>query len=245
MPDGGKLTIETGHRRLDHATGRGRDLPAGQYVTLCVSDTGSGMPAAVIARAFDPFFTTKPIGMGTGLGLSMVYGFAKQSNGDVRIHSEVGVGTMVCIYLPRHHGDAAVEATDTRPAPSIRSTHHETVLIVDDEPTVRMLVVDVLADHGYHVLEAGDGASALRVLQAGARIDLLITDVGLPGGINGRQLADAARDSRADLPVLFITGYAENAVFSHGHLDRDMHVLTKPFAVADLIERVTRLVSKR
>ena len=244
MPDGGKITIETGHRWVDHATGQGRDLPAGQYVTLCVSDTGTGMPAAVIARAFDPFYTTKPMGMGTGLGLSMVYGFAKQSHGDVRIYSEVGVGTMVCIYLPRHHGDADIEAPDTRPALDLRSTHDETILIVDDEPTVRMLVVDVLEDHGYHVLEAADGASALRILKSGARIDLLITDVGLPGGINGRQLANAARGSRDDMTVLFITGYAENAVLSHGHLDRDMHVLTKPFAVADLVERVSRLLRK-
>lgn len=190
MPDGGRLMIETANRSLDERGARARDLPAGEYVSLYVSGTGTGMPPDVIAKAFDPFFTTKPIGMGTGLGLSMIYGFVKQSGGQVRIHSEVGRGTTVCLHLPRHG---------------------QTVLVVDDEATVRMLVAEVLEDLGYTAIEAADGAAGLKVLRSDARLDLLVTDVGLPGGMNGRQLADAARMARSDLKVLFITGYAENA----------------------------------
>ncbi len=151
------------------------------------------MPPDVIARAFDPFFTTKPIGQGTGLGLSMIYGFAKQSGGQARIYSEVGRGTTVCIYLPRHHGqaDAPDAAAQLDEAP--RAGHGETVLVVDDEPTVRMLVTEVLEDLGYTAIEAADGAAGLKVLRSAVRIDLLVTDVGLPGGMNGRQVADAAR----------------------------------------------------
>ena len=242
MPDGGKLTIEAGNRRLDQRAAQGRDLTPGQYVSLCVSDTGTGMPPEVIAKAFDPFFTTKPIGMGTGLGLSMIYGFAKQSGGQVRIHSQVGQGTTVCLYLPRHLGEAdGVElAPDLADAP--RAKDGQTVLVVDDEPTIRMLVAEVLEDLGYRAIEAADGAAGLQVLGSGVRIDLLVTDVGLPGGMNGRQVADAARVARRDLKVLFITGYAENAVLSHGHLDPGMHVLTKPFAMETLASRIRELI---
>ena len=240
MPDGGRLTIETSNRWMDQRTARERDLEPGQYLALCVSDTGIGMTPDVIARAFDPFFTTKPIGMGTGLGLSMIYGFARQSGGQVRIYSEVGQGTMVCIYLPRHEGDAATEQQETPELP--RAQQGETVLVIDDEPTVRMLVTDVLEDLGYRALEAADGAAGLKILQSTSRIDLLVTDVGLPGGMNGRQVADAARSLRPDLKILFITGYAENAVLSHGHLDRGMHVLTKPFDMAALATRIRDLI---
>ena len=245
MPDGGKLTIETGNRWLDERAARQRDLPPGQYVSLCVSDNGTGMPPDVIARAFDPFFTTKPIGMGTGLGLSMIYGFARQSGGQVRIYSEVGQGTMVCIYLLRHLGkaDEVEVAAELSDAP--RAEKGETVLVVDDEPTVRMLVTDVLEDLGYTAVEAADGAAGLKVLQSNARIDLLVTDVGLPGGMNGRQMADAARMVRPKLKVLFITGYAENAVLSHGHLEPGMHVLTKPFAMEVLASRIKELITGR
>ncbi len=242
MPEGGKLTIETANRWLDERAGRERDLPPGQYISLCVSDTGTGMAKSVIDRAFDPFFTTKPIGQGTGLGLSMVYGFARQSGGQVRIYSEVGQGTMVCIYLPRHLGEGVPETPEAH-APRPQARDGETVLVVDDEPTVRMLVVDALNDLGYVAIEAGDGAAGLKVLQSDARIDLLITDVGLPGGMNGRQLADAARDRAPGLKVLFITGYAENAVLSHGHLDPGMHVLTKPFAMDMLADRIRGLIT--
>ncbi len=243
MPDGGRLTIETGNHWMDERTARDRDLQPGQYVSLCVSDTGTGMTLEVIARAFDPFFTTKPIGQGTGLGLSMVYGYARQSGGQVRIYSEVGQGTTVCLYLPRHLGDEAGPELSPELGEAPRVEAGQTVLVVDDEPTIRMLVSEVLEDLGYTAIEAADGAAALKVLGSDARIDLLVTDVGLPGGMNGRQVADAARAARPRLTVLFITGYAENAVLSHGHLDPGMHVLTKPFAMEALASRIKDLVS--
>ena len=241
MPDGGKLTIETGNRWLDERAARDRGVEPGQYVSMCVSDTGTGMSQDVIARAFDPFFTTKPTGQGTGLGLSMVYGFAGQSGGAARIYSELGKGTMICIYLPRHHADGLEEETLTPEAPVPPVSGKTTILIVDDEPLVRMVAVDVLEELGYFVLEADDAPSALRVLNSRPDIDLLVTDVGLPNGMNGRQLADAVRADRPDLPVLFVTGYAENAVLNHGHLDRGMQVLTKPFAGDVLARRVAGL----
>ena len=245
MPNGGRLTVETGNVWLDERGARDRDLPVGQYVSLCVSDDGFGMASEVVARAFDPFFTTKPIGQGTGLGLSMIYGFVRQSGGQVRIYSEVGKGTAVCLYLPRHLGasDEAEAVADLAGAP--RAERGESVLVVDDEPTVRMLVAEVLGDLGYVALEAVDGAGGLKVLQSDARVDLLVTDVGLPGGMNGRQLADAARVARPELKVLFITGYAENAVISHGHLEPGMHVLTKPFALEALASRIRELIAAK
>ena len=243
MPDGGRLTIETANRWLDERTARQRDLPAGQYVSLCVSDTGTGMTPEVVRRAFDPFFTTKPIGMGTGLGLSMIYGFVQQSGGQARIYSEVGAGTMVCLYLPRHHGEAASEEAGAELVAAPRARAGETVLVVDDEPTVRMLVTEVLADLGYTAIEAADGPAGLKVLRSDARIDLLVTDVGLPGGMNGRQVADAGRAVRPGLKVLFITGYAENAVVGNGHLDPGMHVMTKPFAMETLASRIKELIA--
>ena len=244
MPSGGKLTIEAGNKWLDKRAASDRELSAGQYVSLCVSDTGTGMRPEVIARAFDPFFTTKPIGMGTGLGLSMVYGFARQSGGQVRIYSELGKGSMVCLYLPRHMAPAPGLEEAEATAEQVSELNHETVLVVDDEPTVRMLVTEVLTEIGCTAIDAGDGPAGLAILNSAARIDLLITDVGLPGGMNGRQLADAARVSRPDLKILFITGYAENAVLSHGHLDPGMHVLTKPFGLEDLKRRIKELVSE-
>jgi CheY-like chemotaxis protein len=208
-----------------------------------VSDTGTGIDKAIIDRVFDPFFTTKPMGEGTGLGLSMVYGFARQSHGHVRIYSEIGEGTMVCIYLPRHIGE---EVADDSESSSIaaRTDGGETVLIVDDEPTVRMLITDALGDLGYACKEAADGASGLKLLQSSRQIDLLITDIGLPGGLNGRQLADAAREILPALKVLFITGYAGNAVFNHGHVERGMEVMSKPFAVEELAARVQRMLKE-
>ena len=242
MPNGGRITIETANKWMDERTARERDLLPGQYLSLCVSDTGTGMPPDIVARAFDPFFTTKPLGQGTGLGLSMIYGFARQSGGQVRIYSEVGDGTMVCIYLPRHYGTEEVHdaPADRRETP--RAEVGETVLVVDDEPTVRMLVTDVLSDLGYAAIEAEDGPSGLKVLQSKSRVDLLVTDVGLPGGMNGRQVADAARVLRPGLKVLFITGYAENAVVGNGHLEPGMQVLTKPFNMDDLASRIRELI---
>lgn len=232
MPDGGQLLIETGNRQLDAAEARALELPAGRYVALCVSDNGSGMSDEVLKRAFDPFFTTKPIGMGTGLGLSMIYGFARQSGGGVHIYSTLGRGTRVCIYVPACNESAPI---DNDPLPHRELPDHtaggETVLVVDDEPAVRALVAEVLTDQGYRVLEADSGAVALDILRTRQTIDLLVSDVGLPGGMNGRQLADAARSLRPGLKVLFVTGYAENAALGNGQLEPGMHVLTKPFSI--------------
>ena len=245
MPDGGKLMIETSNRWLDERAAREREIPPGQYISLCVTDTGTGMPADVVSRAFDPYFTTKPIGMGTGLGLSMIYGFVRQSGGQARIYSEEGKGTTVCLYLPRHVGELEpVEALAEISRVPLGQQTNKTVLIVDDEPMVRMLVADVLAELGYTTLEAADGPAGLRILNSDSRIDLLVTDVGLPGGVNGRQVADAARALRPTLKVLFITGYAENAVLNHGHLEKGMHVLTKPFAMETLASRIEDLIAK-
>ena len=244
MPEGGRITIETDNCWIDRQRAEAQDMPEGPYLSLCVSDTGTGMPPAVVARAFDPFFTTKPMGEGTGLGLSMIYGFAKQSGGQVRINSTVGQGTNVCIYLPRHFGEADVDGPDPGRGRMAPAEAGETVLIVDDEPTVRMLVTDVLSDLGYTAIEAADGAGGLSVLQSGARIDLLVTDVGLPGGMNGRQMADAARVGRPDLKVLFITGFAESALPGDGRLESGMAVLTKPFAVEALAARIREMIAR-
>ena len=241
MPDGGRITIETANKWLDARAARERDLPPGQYISLCVTDTGTGMSAEVIERAFDPFYTTKPLGEGTGLGLSMVHGFARQSGGQVRIYSEVGKGTTMCLYLPRFAGELDPEETEVESEPS--SAHAgATVLVIDDEEPIRALIADVLGEAGYHVLTAGDGPAGLKLLGANARIDLLITDVGLPGGLNGRQVADAARASRPDLKVLFVTGYAENAVIGNGLLGPAMSVITKPFSMAALAARVQEIL---
>jgi PAS domain S-box-containing protein len=241
MPDGGTLTIETANAHLDYHYADMRDVTPGQYVCLSVTDTGAGMAPAVIARAFDPFFTTKPIGQGTGLGLSMVYGFARQSEGHARIYSEAGQGTTVKLYLPRYRGKvddiaAAAPGSDRHTAQA-----GETVVVIEDELAVRELVLDVLSDLGYHALEAVDGPSGLKILQSDARIDLLVTDVGLPG-MNGRQVAEAARQARPDLKVLFITGYAENAAITNGFLAPGMEMMTKPFAVEALAARIRDMI---
>jgi PAS domain S-box-containing protein len=242
MPDGGKLTIETSNKWIDERAARQHDLPVGQYVSVCVTDTGTGMTPEVISKAFDPFFTTKPIGEGTGLGLSMIYGFVRQSGGQVRIYSEVGEGTTMCLYLPRHNEDESV-LDNSDDVPGLPATGAgEVVLVIDDDPTVRMLVAEVLADLGYAVIEAPDGPAGLKVLDSDAPLDLLITDVGLPGGMNGRQVADAARVKRPDLKVLFITGYAENAVIGKQRLGTGMFVMTKPFQLDILAQRIREII---
>ena len=241
MPGGGHLTIETANKWLDERAARARELPPGQYVSLCVTDTGTGMTPEVIERAFDPFFTTKPLGEGTGLGLSMIYGFVRQSGGQVRVYSELGSGTTMCIYLPRHFGDA--ESTEQAATLELtEASTGETVMVVDDEATVRQLAVEVLEEMGYHVVEAADGPTGIRLLQSDARIDLLVTDVGLPGGTNGRQMADVGRMLRPELKVLFITGYAENAVVGNGHLAPGMQVMTKPFELAAFGNKVREMI---
>jgi PAS domain S-box-containing protein len=241
MPDGGRITIETANKWLDDRSGRMRDLPPGQYLSICVTDTGTGMSPQTIERAFEPFFTTKPIGQGTGLGLSMIYGFARQSNGQVRIYSELGQGTTICVYLPRYAGDALLPEEEEAIAIAADASG-ETILVVDDEATIRHLIDEVLDEQGYTVIGAADGAAGIKVLQSGTRIDLLITDVGLPNGMNGRQVADAARALRPGLKVLFITGYAENAAVGNGHLEPGMALLTKPFTMQALISKVSDMM---
>jgi PAS domain S-box-containing protein len=243
MPDGGRITIETANRWLDPAGARERDLPPGQYVSLSVTDTGTGMSAETIERAFDPFYTTKPLGEGTGLGLSMIYGFVRQSGGQVRIYSELGHGTSLSLYLPRAQVTETAQQEPGEVNVARPSLVGETVLVVDDEAAIRVLISDALADLGYNAIEAGDGASGLAMLQAHPAIQLLVTDVGLPKGMNGRQLADAARVDRPDLKVLFITGYAENAVLGNGQLGPGMHVLTKPFAMDMLANRIREVIA--
>jgi CheY-like chemotaxis protein len=244
MPDGGKLTIETCNAHLDDAyVARQRDVTPGQYICICVTDTGMGMSREVIERAFEPFFTTKPLGQGTGLGLSMVYGFTKQSEGHLKIYSEQGQGTTIKIYLPRHRGSVAADESREAAEPP-RAEAGETILVVEDEPVIRDLIVEVLRDLGYRALEAADGPSGLKILQTRERIDLVVTDVGLPG-LNGRQLADHARERRPGLKVLFITGYAENATIASGFLDPGMEMITKPFAVEALATKVKLMVERQ
>ncbi|SQF98345.1 sensory box histidine kinase/response regulator [Paucimonas lemoignei] len=241
MPDGGLLIVESYNQQLDKTfTNAHENLLPGDYVVLSVSDTGCGMPESVISRAFDPFFTTKPIGQGTGLGLSMIYGFSKQSHGHVSISSEVGKGTTVQLYLPRFKGQ---QAQDDEPYISTEAFARdgETVLIVEDDPAVRALVSQVLGELGYQFVEAADGPAAVPILESGQRIDLLISDVGLPG-MNGRQLAEIARQFRPGLRVLFITGYAEHAAVRAGFLDEGMQMITKPFAFDHLTAKVREMI---
>ncbi|MGU3657517.1 MULTISPECIES: PAS domain-containing protein [unclassified Methylobacterium] len=246
MPEGGRLVIETGNARLGDADARlEAGARAGSYVSIRVSDTGTGMSPEVAARAFDPFFTTKPLGQGTGLGLSMIYGFARQSEGHVRIESEPGRGTAVTLYLPRHRGVAEPESVASDRTVLHRAARGETVLVVEDEPVVRDLIVEVLADLGYTAVRAADARAGLALLRGPGRIDLLISDVGLPGGLDGRQMVDAARPHRPDLKVLFITGYAENATFGTGHLEPGMQMITKPFSVEVLAARVRAMIAGR
>ncbi|TMK06399.1 MAG: PAS domain S-box protein [Alphaproteobacteria bacterium] len=240
MPDGGKLTISTANAHLGNVTADTPALSPGDYICIVVSDTGVGMSAQVAARAFDPFFTTKPIGQGTGLGLSMIYGFARQSNGHVTIDSKLGRGTSVRLYLPRYDGGTAQQVSAVGIAG--HASAGETVLVVEDEPVVRGVILEMLAEQGYRTLEAIDGPSGLRILRTKQRIDLLVTDVGLPG-INGRQLADQARETRPGLKILFITGYAESIAMSDGFLEEGMEMITKPFELDNLSRRIRAMVS--
>ena len=244
MPEGGKLTIETCNTHLDAAyVASQRDVTPGQYICIGVTDSGTGMTPAVIAKAFEPFFTTKPLGQGTGLGLSMVYGFAKQSEGHLKIYSEPGKGTTIKIYLPRHMGEADVDESPRSSMPAPVAHDGETILVVEDEPVIRNLIVEVLEELGYHALEATDGPSGLKILQSRVHLDLVITDVGLPG-INGRQLADLARVRRPGLKILFITGYAENATLANGFLEVGMEMMSKPFAVEAFVSKVQGILRK-
>jgi PAS domain S-box-containing protein len=244
MPDGGQLLIETANVYLD-----GSDITtlepvkAGDYVMIAVSDNGTGMTPSVLAKAFDPFFTTKPIGQGTGLGLSMIYGFAQQSGGHVSLFSLPGKGTSVRLYLPRLHAmepeDVLMPVTGEAPA----AIAGETVVLVEDDPAVRMLVLDLLNELGYHAHEAEDAKTALPLLESDLRVDLLVTDVGLPG-MNGRQLAEIARQHRPDLKVLFMTGYAETAAERQGFLEEGMDMVAKPFSIDLLANKIRTMIGQ-
>jgi len=238
MPSGGRLTIETANSYIDEAYAAGQaEVTPGQYVSISISDTGEGMAPDTITRAFEPFFTTKPVGRGTGLGLSQVYGFVKQSGGHVKLYSEPGQGTTVRIYLPRWEGDLeATEPQDDAPIPE--GEREETILVVEDDDDVRAYSVASLRELGYRVIEAHDGNAALRLIERQPRIDLLFTDVVLPGGLTGAQVAAQARALRPDLKVLFTTGYARNAIVHHGRLDKGVQLLTKPFSFKDLAAKI-------
>ena len=245
MPNGGKLTLETANVYLDeqYAASQAEVLP-GQYVMLAVTDTGSGMPPDVIARAFDPFFTTKEVGHGTGLGLSQVYGFVKQSRGHVKIYSEMGEGTTIKLYLPRVHAASASKETEVeKPVP--RGSPHETILLVEDDEDVRNYSSETLRELGYQVLEAETGRAGLQLLDRHPGVRVLFTDIGLPGGMNGRQLADEARTRRPDLRVLFTTAYARNAIVHDGRLDPGVELIIKPYTQAALAARLRDIIDAR
>jgi CheY-like chemotaxis protein len=239
MPHGGKLTIETCNTHLDRSYAAAHSgVTAGQYVVICVSDTGSGMDEETVSRAFEPFFTTKEVGKGTGLGLSMVYGFVKQSDGHLKIYSEPGHGTTVKIYLPRLVSAVAAEEKPVEESVP-EGAREETILVCEDDDDVRAYSVEVLRELGYRVLEAHDGPSALRLLERQeGRVDLLFTDVVLPSGMTGAVVAEKARAIRPGLKVLFTTGYARNAIVHHGRLDPGVALITKPFTYADLAAQI-------
>lgn len=239
MPDGGTITITTAAVHLTPEEGAAMDLAEGDYVTLTVADTGVGMTPEVLAKVFEPFYTTKPIGQGTGLGLSMVYGYMRQANGGVRILSQPGKGTQVQLYMPCLGGDLDIlPSEESRSAPLGVG---EVVLVVEDEAVVRSLIVEVLGELGYQTLEAGNAQEAMPFLENPQRIDLMISDVGLPG-MNGRQLADLAQANRPELKVLLATGYAEGSNVE-GYLAANMEIITKPFAIDALANKISEMLN--
>jgi signal transduction histidine kinase/ActR/RegA family two-component response regulator len=244
MPNGGRLIIETASSALPQTQAAAREgVTPGRYVTISVTDTGTGMPPEIMARAFDPFFTTKPIGQGTGLGLSMIFGFIKQSGGYVRLHSEPGVGTTVHIHLPAHAGEAQNDARGKRTAAmAVPAAKRATILLVDDEAPLRTLLAEMLNEAGYTVVEAANGSEGLAILQSEQTVDLLISDIGLPGSMNGRQMAYAARAVRPDLKVLLITGYAEQAAAGTAPIEAGMQLMTKPFALDAFAAKVSGIL---
>jgi signal transduction histidine kinase/CheY-like chemotaxis protein len=247
MASGGKLTIETANCYLDEAylSTVAEPVAPGQYVLIAVADTGSGMSPAARERAFEPFFTTKEVGKGTGLGLSQVYGFVRQSAGHVRIYSEAGEGTTVKVYLPRHAGGEDVAETAKGPGVVAGAIGTECVLVVEDDAALREFTRESLNELGYRVLEAPSGHVALDILDRESGIDLLFTDVVMPGGLNGRQLADEAVRRRPGLKVLFTTGYTRNAIVHHGRLDPDVQMIGKPFSFEELGAKIRTLLDER
>nr|WP_246388747.1 response regulator [Microvirga mediterraneensis] len=242
MDGRGRLTIEAGNALLDDRYALQHDVAAGQYVMLAVTDTGSGIPPEILERVFDPFFSTKPEGKGTGLGLSMVYGFVKQSGGHIKIYSEVGQGTTVKIYLPRVHEQEDV-LTDLRAAPVRGGT--ETILVVEDDDEVRETAVALLSDLGYRVLKARDATSALSIIESGLEIDLLFTDVVMPGPLRSPELARKARLRLPHIAVLFTSGYTENAIVHGGRLDPGVELLPKPYSREDLARKIRHVLANQ
>ncbi len=241
MPEAGRLIVGTEEVQLEAADVAGQDGAApGAYVEISVADTGMGMDEATRAQALEPFFTRKPSGQGTGLGLSQIYGFVRQSNGFMRLDSALGQGTTVRLYLPKHKSVGTPEEQPAAPSEPGEAVREAAVLLVEDEDGVRSVAAERLRELGYRVLEAKDGPAALRLLHSGARVDVLVTDVGLPGGLNGRQVADAARERRPGLPVLFITGYAGDAL--EEQLAPGMQVIGKPFALDALDVRIRAML---
>jgi CheY-like chemotaxis protein len=243
MPEGGKLTFETANAFLDEAYATEHpEVVAGQYVMIAVTDTGEGMPPDVLDRVFEPFYTTKPTGAGTGLGLSQVYGFIKQSGGHVKIYSEPGVGTSVKLYLPRHQAAKSAHQNPPRKTPPTvaRRGGRELILIVEDDADVRRVTVEMLEELNYATLQAEDGADALRLIESAPDIALLLTDVVMPN-MNGRALADATAQIRPDLKVLFTTGYTRNAIIHNGVLDEGVNLLIKPYTIDDLSRKLHEL----
>ena len=239
MPNGGKLTLETADVVLDEAYAEiNTDVTPGRYVMIAVSDTGVGIPASLIDHVFEPFFTTKGVGQGTGLGLSMVYGFIKQSNGHIKVYSEVGNGTTIKLYLPRA-ADAAGERATPAPVPAVKGGS-ERILVVEDDALVRQQVSAQLRGLGYAIHTVNDAVEALALLETGAEFDLMFTDVILPGGMTGRRLAEEAVRRRPGLKVLFTSGYSENAVVHHGRLDPGVLLLAKPYRKDDLARIIRR-----
>jgi PAS domain S-box-containing protein len=244
MPGGGKMTIETANCHLDEAyvSGLTESVSVGQYVMIAVADSGLGMDRTTLEKAFEPFFTTKGVGKGTGLGLSQVYGFVRQSAGHVRIYSELGEGTTVKIYLPRHVG-AEEHATEiSGPSDPIQAVGAESILLVEDDEALRAYGVELLNDLGYSVLAAANAAGALEIIERGHKIDLLFTDVVMPGGMNGRELANEAMRRRPGLKVLFTTGYTRNAIVHRGRLDPGLQMIGKPFTYQELGTRIRAIL---
>jgi len=242
MPNGGKLTIETANSYLDEAyvAALAEPVDVGQYVQIAVTDTGTGMDKVTLEKAIDPFFTTKQVGKGTGLGLSQVYGFVRQSSGHLKLYSEVDEGTTVKIYLPRYTGGGAegVEETKAQSVATTRANGNESILVVEDDDALRAYTVEMLADLGYRVFQAASGAAALEIIEREPDIDLLFTDVVMPGGMNGRQLGDQAVMRRPKLKVLYTTGYSRNAIVHHGRLDPGVQMIGKPFSIQELGSKV-------
>ena len=234
MPNGGTLSIETGNRDLDGAFATSpptEPIPPGQYVMIAIADSGTGMDTVTMEHMFEPFFTTKDVGKGTGLGLSQVYGFVRQSSGQVRVDSELGRGTTVEIYLPRHARSAAAAGLAQATRGAHRTTGVESILVVEDDGALRAYATEALRELGYHILEAGNGAAALLVLEQATGVDLLLTDIVMPGGMNGCQLAEAARSRKPGLKTLFMTGYSGDAIGDHGLSDPGVRLVAKPFSI--------------